>query len=121
MRMLCGLSRPTEGSGSVAGCDIVREGEKIKSRIGYMSQRFSLYNDLTVEENMRLFAGIYGMGRREAKERAGELMGSLGLTKLKDVLVQKCNNHRLLYQEFLHNQFQVPYKDQGLMAKSMEL
>lgn len=87
MRMLCGLSRPTEGSGSVAGCDIVREGEKIKSRIGYMSQRFSLYNDLTVEENMRLFAGIYGMGRREAKERAGELMGSLGLTKLKDVLV----------------------------------
>lgn len=87
MRMLCGLSRPTEGSGSVAGCDIVREGEKIKSRIGYMSQRFSLYNDLTVEENMRLFAGIYGMGRSEAKERAGELMGSLGLTKLKDVLV----------------------------------
>lgn len=87
MRMLCGLSRPTEGSGSVAGCDIVREGEKIKSRIGYMSQRFSLYNDLTVEENMRLFAGIYGMGRREANERAGELMDSLGLVKLKDVLV----------------------------------
>ena len=87
MRMLCGLSRPTEGSGSVAGCDIVREGEKIKGRIGYMSQRFSLYNDLTVEENMRLFAGIYGMGRREAKERAGELMDSLGLTKLQDVLV----------------------------------
>ena len=87
MRMLCGLSRPTEGSGSVAGCDIVREGEKIKSRIGYMSQRFSLYNDLTVEENMRLFAGIYGMGRREAKERAGAMMESLGLTKLKDELV----------------------------------
>lgn len=87
MRMLCGLSRPTEGSGSVAGCDIVREGEKIKSRIGYMSQRFSLYNDLTVEENMRLFAGIYGMGRREAKERAGEFMDSLGLAKLKDELV----------------------------------
>ena len=87
MRMLCGLSRPTEGSGSVAGCDIVREGEKIKSRIGYMSQRFSLYNDLTVEENMRLFAGIYGMGRREAKERAGALMDSLGLAKLTDVLV----------------------------------
>ena len=87
MRMLCGLSRPTEGSGSVAGCDIVREGEKIKSRIGYMSQRFSLYNDLTVEENMSLFAGIYGMGRREANERAGELMDSLGLVKLKDVLV----------------------------------
>ena len=87
MRMLCGLSRPTEGSGSVAGCDIVREGEKIKSRIGYMSQRFSLYNDLTVEEKMRLFAGIYGMGRREANERAGELMDSLGLVKLKDVLV----------------------------------
>ncbi|MGM9738660.1 MAG: ABC transporter ATP-binding protein [Candidatus Cryptobacteroides sp.] len=87
MRMLCGLSRPTSGRGSVAGCDIISEGEKIKSRIGYMSQRFSLYNDLTVKENMELFAGIYGIGRKEAWERAGELMASLGLTSLKDELV----------------------------------
>ncbi|MGM9741042.1 MAG: ABC transporter ATP-binding protein [Candidatus Cryptobacteroides sp.] len=87
MRMLCGLSRPTSGSGSVAGCDIIREGEKIKTRIGYMSQRFSLYNDLTVKENMELFAGIYGIGWKEAGERAGELMASLGLIDLKDELV----------------------------------
>ena len=55
MRMLCGLSFPTSGSGTVAGFDVVREGEKIKRRIGYMSQRFSLYDDLTVMENIRLF------------------------------------------------------------------
>ena len=60
MRMLCGLSFPTSGSGTVAGYDVMREGEQIKQHIGYMSQRFSLYNDLTVWENMRLFAGIYG-------------------------------------------------------------
>lgn len=87
MRMLCGLSRPTGGSGCVAGCDIIAEGEKIKTRIGYMSQRFSLYNDLTVKENMELFAGIYGIGRKEAGERAREMMSSLGLTGLKDELV----------------------------------
>lgn len=87
MRMLCGLSMPTGGSGFVAGCDIIAEGEKIKTRIGYMSQRFSLYNDLTVKENMELFAGIYGIGRKEAGERAREMMSSLGLTGLKDELV----------------------------------
>lgn len=61
MRMLCGLSFPTSGSGTVAGYDVMCEGEQIKRHIGYMSQRFSLYNDLTVWENMRLFAGIYGL------------------------------------------------------------
>ena len=59
MRMLCGLSFPTSGSGSVAGFDVMKEGEQIKQHIGYMSQRFSLYNDLTVGENIQLFAGIY--------------------------------------------------------------
>ena len=63
MRMLCGLSYPTSGSGTVAGYDVMREGERIKRRIGYMSQRFSLYDDLTVRENIRLFAGIYGLRR----------------------------------------------------------
>ena len=59
MRMLCGLSFPTSGSGNVAGFDIMTEGEKIKRHIGYMSQKFSLYNDLTVWENIRFFAGKF--------------------------------------------------------------
>ena len=61
MRMLCGLCYPSSGSGTVAGYDVMRNGEQIKRHIGYMSQRFSLYNDLTVWENMRLFAEIYGL------------------------------------------------------------
>ena len=72
MRMLCGLSYPTAGSGTVAGYDIATQGEAIKRRIGYMSQRFSLYDDLTVMENIRLFGGIYGLSRREILRRAAE-------------------------------------------------
>lgn len=87
MRMLCGLSYPTEGSGSVAGYDVMREGEKIKRSIGYMSQRFSLYNDLTVWENMRLFAGIYGLSKRRTKERAAELLERLDFVSERDTLV----------------------------------
>ena len=92
MRMLCGLSYPTSGSGTVAGFDVMRQGEQIKRRIGYMSQRFSLYDDLTVLENIRLYAGIYGLRRREMLRRtvtlldrlqfrreAGTLVGSLPL------------------------------------------
>ncbi len=78
MRMLCGLSYPTSGSGTVAGYDISTQGECIKRRIGYMSQRFSLYDDLTVLENIRLFGGIYGLSRREILRRAVELLGRLG-------------------------------------------
>lgn len=69
MRMLCGLSYPTSGSGTVAGFDVMREGERIKRRIGYMSQRFSLYDDLTVLENIRLYGGIYGLGRMQILRR----------------------------------------------------
>nr|WP_239403298.1 ABC transporter ATP-binding protein [Alistipes sp. An116] len=79
MRMLCGLSRPTSGSGRVAGCDIVRRSEQIKHHIGYMSQRFSLYDDLTVRENIRLFAGIYGLSRRETGVRSDDLLRRLNL------------------------------------------
>src|SRR5215475_1280637 len=61
MRMLCGLSKPTSGKGTVAGFDIAKQSENIKKNIGYMSQKFSLYEDLKVWENIRLFAGIYGM------------------------------------------------------------
>lgn len=69
MRMLCGLSYPTSGSGAVAGFDVMCEGERIKRHIGYMSQRFSLYDDLTVRENIRLYAGIYGLSRMQTLRR----------------------------------------------------
>lgn len=77
MRMLCGLSYPTSGSGTVAGFDVRHQGEQIKRHIGYMSQRFSLYNDLTVWENMNLFAGIYGLSKKETDLRATGLLQSL--------------------------------------------
>ena len=69
MRMLCGLSKPTSGKGTVAGFDIMTQAEQLKRCIGYMSQRFSLYDDLTVEENIRLFAGIYGLSSGLMEER----------------------------------------------------
>lgn len=87
MRMLCGLSYPTSGSGRVAGFDVVSEGEKIKRHIGYMSQRFSLYSDLTVWENMRLFAGIYGMSGRATKERSEQLLERLDFIAERNTLV----------------------------------
>ena len=87
MRMLCGLSYPTSGSGTVAGFDINTQGEAIKKRIGYMSQRFSLYNDLTVWENMRLFAGIYGMSKIETEERSIELLNRFHFASERDTLV----------------------------------
>ena len=68
---------PTSGSGTVAGYDVMREGERIKRRIGYMSQRFSLYDDLTVRENIRLFAGIYGLRRMQTLRRTVELLHRL--------------------------------------------
>ena len=87
MRMLCGLSYPTSGSGTVAGFDVVKEGEKIKRHIGYMSQRFSLYDDLTVMENMELFGGIYGVKSSELKERAMALLKKLEFIEERDTMV----------------------------------
>ncbi len=87
MRMLCGLSYPTSGSGTVAGYDVMLEGEEIKRHIGYMSQRFSLYSDLTVWENIRLFAGIYGLSKSETKKRATELLERLNFSTEKNTLV----------------------------------
>ncbi|MGN0224000.1 MAG: ABC transporter ATP-binding protein [Muribaculaceae bacterium] len=77
MRMLCGLSFPTEGRGTVAGYDIARQSELIKRNIGYMSQRFSLYDDLTVQENMRLFGGIYGLAGQQLRERIDQALNEL--------------------------------------------
>ncbi|MEO9964199.1 MAG: ABC transporter ATP-binding protein [Reichenbachiella sp.] len=87
MRMLCGLSIPTSGSATVAGYDVYTQTEKIKENIGYMSQKFSLYEDLTVEENVRFFGGIYGMARIEIKARIKSLLEKLSLTGEKDTLV----------------------------------
>lgn len=73
MRMLCGLSRPTEGTGTVDGIDICSNPEEVKRHIGYMCQHFSLYEDLTVSENVNLFCTIYGMSRSEIRERSKEV------------------------------------------------
>lgn len=88
MRMLCGLSYPTSGSGTVAGFDISKEQEKIKQHIGYMSQKFSLYEDLTTLENLELFGGIYGMSRKDIKNKSDEVVAELGLQTEKNFLVQ---------------------------------
>lgn len=88
MRMLCGLSIPTEGKGTVAGFDIRKEAEQIKRHIGYMSQRFSLYEDLTVKDNIELFAGIYGIPKKEIKTRMDEMLEKLDATDVKDKLVR---------------------------------
>ena len=87
MRMLCGLSIPTAGSGKVAGFDIASEGEQIKRHIGYMSQRFSLYEDLTVAENIRLFGSIYAVPKDELKQRIDEMLGRLGMEGQKNTLI----------------------------------
>lgn len=88
MRMLCGLSHPSSGEGSVAGYDINRQSEKIKQHIGYMSQRFSLYDDLTVKENIRLFGGIYGLSRNDIREKSDQLLRELELFDERDMLVR---------------------------------
>ncbi|MEL6867689.1 MAG: ABC transporter ATP-binding protein [Bacteroidota bacterium] len=87
MRMLCGLSIPSSGEANIAGCDVYKETEKIKSSIGYMSQKFSLYEDLTIIENIRFFGGIYGLTDRELKEQSEVLIERLGLKK---------NTHKLV-------------------------
>ena len=87
MRILCGLSSPTSGELKVAGFDIYKETEKIKKNIGYMSQKFSLYEDLTVSENIRLYAGIYGISTKKRKEKEAVLLKKLELEKVKDKLI----------------------------------
>jgi len=81
IRMLCGLLAPSSGSGSVAGFDIRTQSEKIKANIGYMSQKFSLYDDLTVEENINFYSGIYRIPREKKKERKEWVIEMAGLTE----------------------------------------
>lgn len=88
MRMLTGLSKPTSGQGRVAGYDITREAEQVKKHIGYMSQRFSLYEDLRVWENLRLYGGIYGMSPQLIRERTEQLLRSLDFEARRDTFVR---------------------------------
>ncbi len=88
MRMLCGLSMPTSGKATVAGFDVYRENEKIKKSIGYMSQKFSLYDDLTVKENMRFYGGIYGRSDAFISRKTEAILDQLHLEKEKNVLVR---------------------------------
>ena len=79
IRMLCGILDPSGGEGTVVGFDVRREPERIKERIGYMTQRFSLYEDLSVEENLRFYAGLYGVDARRRRARVDEVIGTTGL------------------------------------------
>ena len=79
IRMLCGLSKPSSGAANIGGFDIYKQTEAIKKNIGYMSQKFSLYEDLTVLENIRFFGGIYGLSDKKLKEKTQQLIQSLGL------------------------------------------
>ena len=79
MRILCGLSYPTSGMASVAGFDVYKQQESIKKNIGYMSQKFSLYENLTILENITFFGGVYGVARQEIKDRSQQLVKTLGL------------------------------------------
>jgi ABC-2 type transport system ATP-binding protein len=88
MRMLCGLSLPTSGKATVAGFDVYRENEKIKKNIGYMSQKFSLYDDLTVKENMEFYGGIYHMTDKFIKEKTAFILEHLHLEKEGNALVR---------------------------------
>jgi len=88
MRILCGLSIPTSGSGMVAGFDILNQSEQIKRNIGYMSQKFSLYDDLKVWENIRLFAGIYGMKDNEIAEKTDILLKKLNFENERNTLIK---------------------------------
>lgn len=87
MRMLCGLSTPTSGKASVAGFDVYKETEKIKKSIGYMSQKFSLYDDLTVTENIRFYGGIYGLSKSVLKEKTEYLIDLLKISDARNKLL----------------------------------
>jgi len=88
LRILCGLSSPTSGELNVAGFDVYHEAEKIKKNIGYMSQKFSLYEDLTISENIRLYAGIYGIPPKRRKEKMKGLLKKLEMENAKNKLIE---------------------------------
>lgn len=87
MRMLCGLLKPSYGNATVAGFDISSQTENVKKSIGYMSQKFSLYDDLTIRENISFYGGIYGLSKNELKEKAKDIISKYNLTDVADKLV----------------------------------
>jgi ABC-2 type transport system ATP-binding protein len=89
IRMLIGALAPTSGSATVAGYDIRTQADQVRRRIGYMSQKFSLYEDLTVRENITLYGGIYGVGSREIVTRTGDILARIGLERAGDELVRE--------------------------------
>ncbi len=88
MKILCGLSLPSSGEANIAGYDVYKDTDKIKRNIGYMSQKFSLYEDLTVYENIRFYAGIYGLRRKVIREKTALLLNKLQLDQEKDTLIK---------------------------------
>ncbi|MDO5522823.1 MAG: ABC transporter ATP-binding protein [Bacteroidia bacterium] len=88
MQMLCGISKPTSGKGTVAGFDVLKQNEKIKKNIGYMSQKFSLYEDLKVWENIRLFGGIYGLSDKEIARKTNDLLHRLNFESERNTIVK---------------------------------
>jgi len=87
MKMLIGISKPSKGAAQVAGFDVYKNPDDIKKNIGYMSQKFALYDDLTVKENITFFGGIYGLSRKQIKEKTNQLIDELGLETIADELV----------------------------------
>lgn len=88
LRMLSGLLKPTSGQAMVAGFDVRRQAEQVRRHIGYMSQRFSLYDDLTVRENVTLYGGIYGLSNADIRTRLDEMLQRLGLTEHRDTMAR---------------------------------
>ncbi len=87
IKMLIGISKPSSGEAIVAGFDIAKQSEMVKKNIGYMSQKFSLYDDLTIKENITFFGGIYGLSRKEIKEKTAILIAELELEEVANQLV----------------------------------
>jgi len=89
IKILSGLSKPTSGQATVAGFDVSRETDKVKRNIGYMSQKFSLYDDMTVKENFRFYGGIYGLSRKDITDKTASLLEKLDMLDQKDMLLKK--------------------------------
>lgn len=87
MKMLIGISKPSSGEASIAGFDVKKQAEMVKKSIGYMSQKFSMYDDLTIKENITFFGGIYGLSRAEIKEKTAHLISDLELEEVANKLV----------------------------------
>lgn len=115
MRMLSGLSIPSAGKASVAGFDIAHQPELVKQNIGYMSQKFSLYNDLKVWENIELFGGIYGMKKAEIETKTNELLERLDFTSVRNTLVKSLPlglKQKLAFSVAIFHQPQVVFLDE---------